>query len=78
MGEYARLNKMIADHEEQRAELNEVLMLTEDEEERLGILETIADLEIGIGEIRGALFENAEIDGLDDPYEAFDCDIERR
>jgi len=72
MGEYARLNKMIENHEEQIAELKEVLMQTTDAEERENILETIYELEIGIGEIEGALLENAEIDGLDDPYEAFD------
>lgn len=72
MGEYARLNQMIRNHEEQIVELREVLMQTSDEQERENILETIADLEIGVGEIEGALLEMADIDGLEDRNEAFD------
>ena len=62
MGEYARLNRMLDDHE---AELKLAY-------ERGDDVERIADLQQSIGEIRGALLEMAEIDGLDDPYEAFD------
>ena len=62
MGEYARLNKMLRQHEEKLARLK-----AENAD-----MEDIIDCEIGIGEIRGALLEMAEIDGLDDPYEAFD------
>lgn len=62
MGEYARLNNMLRQHEEKLARLKEENADAED----------IIDCEIGIGEIRGALLEMAEIDGLDDPYEAFD------
>ena len=61
MGEYARLNRMIESETErmERAKAE-------------GDYETAAEIECGIGEIRGALLEMAEIDGLDDPYEAFD------
>lgn len=62
MGEYARLNKMLENHEES-------LRLAK---EQNADVETIADLQQSIGEIRGALLEMADIDGLDDPYEAFD------
>ena len=62
MEEYARLNNMLRQHEEKLARLKEENADAED----------IIDCEIGIGEIRGALLEMAEIDGLDDPYEAFD------
>lgn len=62
MGEYALLNKMLENHEES-------LRLAK---EQNADVETIADLQQSIGEIRGALLEMAEIDGLDDPYEAFD------
>lgn len=73
MGEYARLNKMIKEHEDEISELREQLYTDcSNDYEREYIYERIAELEIGIGEIRGALLENAEIDGLDDPNEAFD------
>ena len=62
MGEYARLNKMLDEHEQ--ALRNAKLNKADDE--------TIIDLEIAIGEIKGALLEMAEVDGLDDVYEAFD------
>lgn len=62
MGEYARLNRMLDEHEQ--ALRNAKLNKADDE--------TIIDLEIAIGEIKGALLEMAEVDGLDDPYEAFD------
>lgn len=62
MGEYARLNNMLRQREEKLARLKAENADAED----------IIDCEIGIGEIRGALLEMAEIDGLDDPYEAFD------
>ena len=35
------------------------------------LYEEMADLYQSIGEIKGALLEMADIDGLDDPYEAF-------
>jgi len=62
MGEYARLNRMLEGYEE-------ALKLAK---EQNADVEDIAELEQSIGEIRGALFEMAEVDGLDDPYEAFD------
>lgn len=64
MGEYSRLNKMLAEHQKQLelAKANNA------------DIETIVDLEISIGEIKGALLEMADIDGLDDPYEAFDVE----
>ena len=62
MGEYARLNKMLREYEERLAEAK-----LQDAE-----AEDIADLHQSIGEIKGALLEMADIDGLDDPYEAFD------
>lgn len=62
MGEYARLNRMLEQHEQSLAQAK-----SENAEP-----EIIADLEIAIGEIKGALLEMAEVDGLDDPYEAFD------
>ena len=66
MGEYARLNKMLRMNQETLANLRKAENLTEEE------FELMADLEQSIGEIKGALLEMAEIDGLDDPYEAFD------
>lgn len=61
MGEYARLNKMLNHYKEAKY----LALLEED-------YEYAADCDISIGEIKGALLEMAEIDGLDDPYEAFD------
>jgi hypothetical protein len=63
MGEYARLNNMLEGYEE-------ALELAK---EQNACPEEIAEIEISIGEIKGALLEMASIDGLDDPYEAFDC-----
>ena len=62
MGEYARLNRLLEDYEES-------LKLAY---EQNADVEDIADLQQSIGEIRGALLEMAEVDGLDDSYEAFD------
>lgn len=62
MGEYARLNEMLRYQEKKLARLKE----------ENADIEDIADCENGIGEIRGALLEMAEIDGLDDVGEAFD------
>ena len=62
MGEYARLNRML-DMYEKSLEL--AIAQGADAED-------IADIEQSIGEVKGALLEMAEIDGLDDPYEAFD------
>lgn len=61
MGEYERLNRMI-DSETERMEL---ALSNRD-------FETAYEIECGIGEIKGALLEMADIDGLDDQYEAFD------
>ena len=60
MGEYARLNRMIESETERmkRAKAE-------------GDYETAAEIECGIGEIRGALIKMANMDGFDDPYEAF-------
>lgn len=66
MGEYARLNKMLRMNQETLANLRKAENLTEEE------FELMADIEQSIGEIKGTLLEMAEIDGLDDPYEAFD------
>lgn len=66
MGEYARLNRMLEMKEETLANLRKAENLTEEE------FELMADIEQSIGEIKGTLLEMAEIDGLDDPYEAFD------
>lgn len=70
MGEYARLNKRLRDEQQRLKELKEELAICPDDEY---LYEEIADTEISIGEIKGALLEMAEIDGLDDMYEAFDC-----
>lgn len=69
MGEYARLNKHLSDAQKRYDKLKEKPGKTEDD------YEDMADLQQSIGEIRGALLELADIDGLDDPYEAFDIDI---
>ena len=71
MGEYARCNQMIREHKEQIEELKQELALAEGDK-RESILEQIYDLQIGIGEIEGALMEMAEVDGLEDRCEAFD------
>lgn len=71
MGEYARCNQMIREHKEQIEELKQELVMAEGDR-RESILEQIYDLQIGIGEIEGALMEMAEIDGLEDRCEAFD------
>lgn len=71
MGEYARLNNMIKEHNNQIEELNLELALAEGDK-RESILEQIYDLQIGIGEIEGALMEMAEVDGLENRCEAFD------
>lgn len=62
MGEYARLNRMLREKQERLEEMKKSGADAED----------IADCQNGIGEIEGALLEMAEIDGLDDPGEAFD------
>lgn len=66
MGEYARLNEMLRREQEKYKALKEKPDKTEDE------MEELIDLYQGIGEIEGALLEMAQIDGLDDPGEAFD------
>lgn len=63
MGEYERLNRML-DREQERLKMLEASADAD--------VEDIADCYQSIGEIKGALLEMAEIDGLDDPYEAFD------
>lgn len=65
MGEYERLNKMILKKEEKLNILREMPEKSESDYEEM------ADIEQSIGEIKGALFEMAEMDGLDDPYDAF-------
>ena len=71
MGEYNRLNKMLRDEQEKLKTLKEELAICPDDE---CLYEEIADTEVSIGEIKGALLEMADIDGFDDPYEAFDYD----
>lgn len=66
MGEYARLNKILREEQEEYKKLEEITDKTEEE------LERMIDLYQSIGETKGTLLEMAEIDGLDDPYEAFD------
>lgn len=66
MGEYARLNRMLEQEQERYRILENTTDKTEEE------FELMADLYQSIGEIKGALLEMADIDGLDDPYEAFD------
>lgn len=66
MGEYARLNEMLRREQEKYKILKEKPDKTEAE------IEELIDLYQGIGEIEGALLEMAQIDGLDDPGEAFD------
>ena len=67
MGEYARLNKMLREEQEKYRMLEKKANKTDDE------LEILIDLYQSIGEIKGELLEMADLDGLDDPYEAFDC-----
>ena len=69
MGEYARLNKRLREEQQRLKELKEEVAICPDDEV---LYEEIMDAEISIGEIKGALLEMAEVDGLDDPYEAFD------
>ena len=66
MGQYAKLNKMLREEQEKLEILKNKPNKTDDD------FEMIADLSQGIGEIKGSLLEMAELDGLDDPYEAFD------
>lgn len=60
MGEYERLNRMI-ETETERMEYAKAN----------GNYEEAYEIECAIGEIRGALLEMAEIDGLEDQSEAF-------
>ena len=66
MGEYARLNKMLREEQAKYKALENKPNKTDDE------IEMMADIYQSICEIKGALLEMADIDGLDDPYEAFD------
>jgi hypothetical protein len=66
MGEYARLNKMLREEQQRYKALEDKQNKTDED------IEYMADLYQSIGEIKGALLEMADIDGLDDPYEAFD------
>lgn len=61
MGEYARLNRMMQDREYAKERCVSA-----------GDFKRAAEIETEIGEIKGALLEMAEVDGLDDPYKAFD------
>jgi hypothetical protein len=73
MGEYERLNRMIDNHKKEIKKIDEALANFKGSEDgRFSLLETKYELQVAIGEIEGALLEMAEIDGLDDPYEAFD------
>ena len=65
MGEYARLNKMLIEEQEEYKILKAKPNKTDDE------FEYMVGLYQSIGEIKGSLLEMAEMDGLDDPYEAF-------
>ena len=65
MGEYARLNERLRMYKETYEKLKMAQNKTEEE------MEMMIDLEQGIGEIEGALLEMAEVDGLDDPFDAF-------
>ena len=69
MGEYERLNKRLHEEQQRLKGLKEEIAICPDDE---FLYEEIADAEISIGEIKGALLEMAYVDGLDDPYEAFD------
>ena len=62
---------MIRDEEAKINELESELESTIGEG-RDAILETIYEAKMAIGEIRGALLEMADVDGLDDWCEAFD------
>ena len=66
MGEYARLNRKLREEEDKLSVLKAIPNKTDE------VILAMADIEQGIGEIRGALFEMAEVDGLNDHYEAFD------
>ena len=66
MGEYNRLNEMLRAKQEVYNALESKAEKTDEE------VEALADLYQSIGEIKGALLEMAEVDGLSDPYEAFD------
>jgi len=62
MGEYARLNNLLRQLEAEKKYL----------EDNGGDPERIADYYQAIGEVKGDLLEMAEMDGFEDPYEAFD------
>lgn len=62
MGEYARLNRLLDGYKD-------ALELAK---EQNADAEDILEIEQSIGEIEGALLEMAYVDGLDDPFEAFD------
>lgn len=66
MGEYSRLNNILREEQQRYKALEEKPNKTDED------VEMMADLYQSIGEIKGALLEMAEVDGLDDPYEAFD------
>ena len=69
MGEYTRLNKLLKDEQQKLKALKEELAICPDDEY---LYEEIADTEIAIGEIKGALIEMAQLDGFEDINEAFD------
>lgn len=66
MSEYIRLNEMLRREQEKYDLLKAKSDKTDEDMERM------IDIYQGIGEIKGALLEMADVDGLDDPYEAFD------
>ena len=63
MGEYARINNMLRQEEKRLKDLKAKKVVD---------IDSIMNCEIAIGEIKGALYEMAAIDGLEDPGEAFD------
>lgn len=66
MGEYSRLNKRLREQQQRYMKLEKKPNRSEED------IEEMADLYQSIGEIKGALLEMAEVDGLEDVYMAFD------
>ena len=71
MGEYARLNNMLRQKKEELKNLREELQHAEGIHFE-DITEEIINCENKIGEIKAALYEMADMDGLEDYGEAFD------
>ena len=66
MGEYSRLNRMLEQEQKRYQMLKSIPNKTDAD------YDLMTDISQNIGEIKGALLEMADVDGLDDPYEAFD------